>query len=36
MAEKARPELRQADLSEEQAAMLENLAAFGRSACPDR
>src|SRR5512133_600256 len=31
MAEKARPELRHADLSEEQAAMLENLAASDKS-----
>ena len=34
MAEKARPELRHADLSEEQAAMLENLAASEESLPP--
>src|SRR4029077_1755509 len=36
MAEKARPELRHADLSEEQAAMLENLAASDEALSPDR
>ena len=36
MAEKARPELRHADLSEEQAAMLENLATSDESLSPDR
>jgi len=35
-AEKARPELRHADLSEEQAAMLENLAASDEALSPDR
>ena len=36
MAEKARPELRHADLSEEQAAMLENLTASDEALSPDR
>jgi RNA polymerase sigma factor (sigma-70 family) len=36
MAEKARPELRHADLSEEQAAMLENLATSDEALSPDR
>src|SRR2546423_10097358 len=36
LAERARPELRHADLSEEQAAMLENLAASDESLSPDR
>jgi RNA polymerase sigma factor (sigma-70 family) len=36
MEEKARPELRHADLSEEQAAMLENLATSDESLSPDR
>src|SRR5438309_9134499 len=36
MAEKARPELRHADLSEEQVAMLENLAAADDALSPDR
>src|SRR5438105_13559237 len=36
MAEKARPELRHSDLSEEQAAMLENLAASDEALSPDR
>jgi RNA polymerase sigma-70 factor, ECF subfamily len=35
-AEKARPELRHADLSEEQAAMIENLAASSDELSPDR
>ena len=34
--EKARPELRQADLSEEQSSMLENLAASDETLAPDR
>ena len=34
--EKARPELRHADLSEEQTAMLENLAAADETLAPDR
>src|SRR5438045_4572930 len=36
MAEKARPELRHADLSEEQTDMLENLAASDEALSPDR
>jgi len=36
MTEKARPELRHADLSEEQAAMLENLTASDEALSPDR
>ena len=36
MAEKVRPELRHADLSEEQVAMLENFAASDETLSPDR